>query len=93
MPLQNVIFYDISLSCSSVCFQARQVFCMIIIIVHTVGYPHAKYHRPNPFCIEMSSVLKIGTHAEISLVSPATSERALSLLKVKTNLSFSKYKK
>ena len=46
-------------------------------IVHTVGYPHAKYQRPNPFCIEMSGVLKIGTHAEISLVSPATSERAL----------------
>ena len=29
-------------------------------IVHTVGYPHAKYQRPNPFCIEMSGVLKIG---------------------------------
>ena len=47
-------------------------------IVHTVGYPHAKYQRPNPFSIEMSGVLKIGTRAEISLVSPATSERALS---------------
>ena len=51
-----MIFCDISVQC----VLKLDLSFLHDYIVHTVGYPHAKYQRPNPFCIEMSGVLKIG---------------------------------